>query len=378
MNRNRTLLWIAMGIAPAASLGQVPDLVAAFDAGGRAMGMGGVTSVTGSDTLSGYYNPAGLGYISQATISASFRNFPGSNTVVTGDIGPTGTQRLSSSSDNGPTGLGHAGLALPLAGRNGGNNGVVSLSLTAGGQMRDLRTAGTGLVEGGLGAGAYRQFIKADTDFVNLSYGRTNGDSSFAWGLGLVYATSRQVNNRIAPSGTTAFDTQATGFGAQIGMMMTPKENPDMTFGLSYRTPIKLHTGGVSPLIYPEIPGRLAGGIALRRDGFRSGGRDWMVWGVEGQYFFAGKDSQFVDRNAQMVLGLGVEYSYSLGSARIPIRLGYAFVPAGGDFFGQRNALTFGLGYRPSKADWGVDLNFGRPSNGGADTSVAVTYKIGK
>jgi hypothetical protein len=373
------LLWSLLGtaIVPTAAFAQVPDLVAAFDAGGRAMGMGGVTNVTGSETLSNYYNPAGLGYVTRSTIGATFRNFPESKTSVTGDIGPTGNARLDTNSTAGANGLGHAGLAIPLKGRNGSTNGTIGISVTAGGRLRDERTAGPGLVEGGLQAGNFSQLLRSDTSFVNVSYGRATGDGTFSWGAGLVYAVNRQVNQRVAPSGVTNFDAQATGLGAQIGFLLNPKENPDLSFGLSYRTPIKLRSGSDNPLIYSEVQARLAGGIALRRDGFR-GQRDFMVIGLEGQFFFAGKDGRFIDRNTQTVIGLGLEYNYSVSTYRIPIRLGYSAVSAGGDSFARRSGVTFGFGFRPVNGDWSIDLNFGRPNGGANDASVGVTYKFGK
>jgi hypothetical protein len=375
MTRKSTLLFSAMGAAllPAMAHAQVPDMVAAFDAGGRAMGMGGATYQTGSDTLSGYYNPAGLGFVNKNTLGMTVRNMPESETMVTGDIAPNGTQFLTSTGKPGPTGLGHIGLAVPLG---HGHGGTIELSLTRGGQLRDSRFAGPGLTEGGLNAAGYTQLLKSTTDFVNLSYGKATNDGTFSWGLGLVYAINRQVNFKLAPSGSTAFDEQATGLGAQVGFIVTPKDNPDVSFGASYRTAIKLKTGSASPLIYEEIPARLAAGIALRRNGFR-GTRDYMVLGADVQHFFDGSDSQFIDRDQQTMFGLGVEYNYGMGGARIPIRFGFNFLPAGGDQFGQRNTFTFGVGYRPSNTDWGLDLNWARPSGGGSDFGIGVTYRFG-
>lgn len=378
MTNRSTFMMVATGacFVPGVASAQIPDLVSAFDAGGRAMGMGGATNQTGSETLSAYYNPAGLGFLSRSAVGLSFRNKPQSKTVVTGDIAPSGTQFLSSQGESGPMGLGHAGLAIPLRNGRGGNNGVIAFSLTAGGQLRDERTAGPGLTENGLGAAGYRQLIKSDTEFINVSYGRATSDGAFSWGLGLVYAINRQINQKVAPSGITDFDAQATGVGGQIGMIFSPKDNPDVSVALSYRTQIKLKTGGASPLIFEEVPARLAGGIALRRNGFR-GDRDYMVLGVDVTHFFDGKDATILDRDPQTVIGLGVEYNYSMGNARVPIRLGYNAVPAGGRDFGRRNAFTFGLGYRPNKADWGLDLNWAKVSGGGSDFGISLSYKFG-
>lgn len=376
MSRMR-YLSLALAVAPAAAWSQVPDLVNAFDAGGRAVGMGGVTSVTGSDTLSGYYNPAGLGYVNRATLGLTFRNMPESRTVVTGDIGPTGTQRLATSGQGGPTAMGHAGVAIPIGGRNGSTNGTVALTLTKGGVLRDLRTGGAGLTEGGNPAGGYRQLLKSTTDFVNLSYGRTTGDGAFNYGVGIVYALNRQMNHKVAPSGTSTFDADATGLGLQVGILATPPGGNNLSFGASVRTPIKLRGGNGNPLIYERIPGRMQAGLAFRKDGFR-GGRDFMVFGAELSYFFGGESSAFIDRDTQTMFGIGGEYHYSMGSGVIPVRLGYNFIQKGGQFFGPRNTFTFGLGYRPSNSDWGIDVNWGRPQNGGSDFSLSLVYRFGK
>ncbi len=370
------LIVLALATVPVLASAQVPDLVNAFDAGGRAVGMGGVTNVTGSDTLSNYYNPAGLGYVTRSTLGLTFRNMPESRSVVTGDIGPGGTQRFATSNSSGATGLGHAGLAFPLKGRNGSTNGTIGISVTKGGQLRDLRVSGAGLTEGGLNAVGYTQLIKSSTDFINLSYGRTAGDGAFNYGVGLVFATNRQMNNKLAPSGTSTFDADANGLGFQAGILVNPTGN-NLSFGASVRTPIKLRGGGGNTLIYDKIPGRLSAGVAFRQDGFR-GGRDYMVLGGELSYFFGGSNSPFIDRDTQTVFGIGGEYHYSMGSSVIPVRIGYSFVQKGGNFFGSRNSLTFGLGYRPSNGDWGIDVNWGRPQNGGGDLSLSLVYRFGK
>ncbi len=376
MKRGMKVAFAALGAVPVAAAAQVPDLVSALDAGGRAMGMGGVTYVTGADTMAGYYNPAGLGYVTRPTLDLTIRNMPESNSVVTGDIGPGGAQRIDSEGDKGPTGMGHFGLAIPLKNGHGGTNGTIALTVTRGGQIRDLRTAGAGLVEGPLPATNFTQFLKVTTDFINLSYGQSSGDGSFNWGFGLVYASNRQVINRVAPSSTTLLDESPTGWGGQVGVMFTPKTGGNVSFGASVRTPIKLR-GGNAGLIYNKIPGRVAAGLAFRQDGFR-GGRDYMLFGGEVQHFFGGEAAQFVDRTTQTVVGLGTEYNWAMAGGRFPVRIGYSFVPSGGNFYGSRNALSFGLGYRPSTSDWAIDLNWARPQGGGNDLSLSLSYKFGK
>jgi hypothetical protein len=66
-------------------------------------------------------------------------------------------------------------------------------------------------------------------------------------------------------------------------------------------------------------------------------------------------------------------------NARIPIRIGYTVVPSGGTGFIDRDAFTFGLGYRPNGSDFSLDLSFARPSDGNAlDMALSITYLLGK
>ncbi|HZH97758.1 MAG TPA: hypothetical protein VEX38_02200 [Fimbriimonadaceae bacterium] len=372
-----TIAALGVTILPSIASAQVPDLVAAFDAGGRAMGMGGATYVTGSDTMSGYYNPAGLAYVSRGQVGLTFRNMPQSRTTVSGDLVPTGSERLSSEGDTGPRALSHVGIAIPLRNRSGSTNGTIGLALTTGGQIRDERTAGPGLAEGGLGAPGYSQLLKSKTDFVSLSYGRSLSDT-FNICISLLYAVNNQSNVRNGvPSGATSFEETATGLGLLVGMQFTPRDNPNLMFGASYRTPISLKGRNGAQLIYDKIPARLQIGGAVRRDGLR-GGRDFILVGADVQHFFAGNQGVLFDRDPQTVLGFGLEYSYATGSARVPIRLGYQFVPAGGNNFGARNSFTYGVGYRPGNGDWGVDVNFGRAQAGGQDMSINLMYRFGR
>lgn len=353
---------------------QVPDMVAAFDAGSRSMALGSSDHITGADTLSGYYNPAGLGYLSRPQLGLTIRNFPESVTTVTGDLIPQGSERLSSKGSSGPNGLGHLGFVTPLSAD--GSRGTIGVALTAAGQLRDFRVAGQGLTEGGNNADNYQQLLKNKTDIVSLAYGRAINDGGLSWGVGLLYARNNTVNNSSGvPSGDTFYNEQSSGFGGIVGLMFVPKSNPNFSFGLSYRSEISLKSNSGNILLYDKVPARLSGGVALRRDGFR-GGRDYLVVSAEVQHFFEGADSVFFDRNAQTVFGTGIEYNYLTGGNRIPLRVGYSFVPAGGAQFGARNSFTYGIGFRPSNSDWGIDLSFGRPTGGGQDSSLSLSYRF--
>ena len=356
----------------ATSLAQVPDLVTSIDAGGRAMGVGGSSYVTGADTLSSYFNPAGLGYLSRSEVGLTIRNMPESQTVVTGDLVPSGNERLESNGKKGPNGLGHLGFALPL---NGGQKGTIGIAITDAGQMRDRRIAGTGLTEGGIAANGYNQLLKNKTDFINLSYGKAT-PSGFNFGFGLIYARNNTVNIRVGvPSGSTIYDEESSGWGGIVGLMFTPRNNPNISIGMSYRSEISLKSNSGNILLYDKVPARANIGAAIRRDGLR-GGKDFLVLSGEVNHFFDGSPSVFFDREAQTTGGLGMEYNYGMGGNRIPIRIGFNFVPSGGQAYAARNSFTYGIGYRAGSGDWGVDLNFGRPQGGGADASLSLMYRF--
>src|SRR5579862_7912379 len=108
----RRLPFVILGAATMATpaFAQVPDLLNALDAGGRAMGAGGALYPTGSDTLSSYYNPAGLGYVTSTTLGAVMRNLPRSVTQASGDFN---NPVLSSSGTTGARQLTHFGIVMP-------------------------------------------------------------------------------------------------------------------------------------------------------------------------------------------------------------------------------------------------------------------------
>ena len=51
---NRYSFLAGLVALPVVGVAQVPDVLSALDAGGRAMGMGGAGNITGADTTSGY------------------------------------------------------------------------------------------------------------------------------------------------------------------------------------------------------------------------------------------------------------------------------------------------------------------------------------
>jgi hypothetical protein len=377
----RRLSAVVVGSAAlsVSSVAQVPDLLTAFDAGGRALGMGSSVNATSADTLSTYYNPAGLGYLNQNQFGAAYRNLPRSHTALSGDFSDP---RLDSTGTRGKNALTHLGFAFPL---RGGANGTIGVSYTVGGYMDDTRT-GNGLPSGNLTVQNYREEAEAKSDFYTLSWGKANSSQTMAWGLGVQFVqqhisdnvTGRLVdqNNQTVSLLDSRSDETANGVGIIAGVQFVPKSNPNVSFGLSYRSEINLQNNPDTAGLYDKIPARLIGGVAMRQDGLR-GGRDFIVWGAQVQHFFAGGSSPLFDRDPQTTIGVGLEYNYQSANYRIPVRLGYNVIPKGGSGFGSRDGFTFGVGYRPLDSRFGIDLNFVSPQRGGYDMALSVNYKFG-
>lgn len=369
MNMARKLSLFSLAILTTAAYAQVPDMVDAMDAGGRAMGAGSALNLTGVSTLSATYNPAALAYASRREIGVAMRTLPNSNSIVTGAVNDLQSETTSETGGFKAT---HLGVIWPM-----GNGSSIGAAWTIGGWMHDTQR-GVNLANG---VATFFDFTRAQTDFFNLSYGHAGGgDQQLAWGAGLILARQhvKTVQNITftdpnIPPQTANTDTSANGYGAQIGVMLTPKSNPDLTIAASARTPIEIQDGDP---IYETIPGRIAAGFAIRKSGFR-GGRDFLVMGVEGQYFFGGEDSPRIDRENHGTAHFGAEYNYTMGNAVIPIRVGYSIVPAGGDGFGNRNTFTYGFGYRPHNGDWTIEVNFGNPQGGGRETGIYLSYRFG-
>lgn len=372
----KALSWIGCA-APGLALGQVPDLLTAFDAGGRALGAGSSFYATGIDTLSATYNPAGLGFAKSKSINISSRNFPTNQTTVSNSLSdPT----LSTRGFSGEQGLGHVGVTFPIESRTGADKGAFSIAMTTVGWFNDTQF-GQNLAGG---VQSYVDFTRARTSMVTLSWGKTLGDRGLSYGVGAVYAIQNVRNfqritftdNNIPPQISDTDDT-GNGIGAIFGVLFTPESQSNLTFGASVRTPIKVRSNASGLSLYDNIPGRVVLGTSMANDGLR-GGRDSMVFGAQLQWFFSGKESERLDRKDSFAaFGAGIEYGYTGYGGVIPIRFGYNWNPAGGNDFKQRSGMTYGIGYRPNKGDWTIDVNFARPSGGGQDTSVMFGYRFG-
>ena len=372
---------IAVSVAPIALAGmaqaQIPDLLTSYDAAAASMGAGGALSATGGGTAASYYNPAGLAYATSKELSFDVKNKQTSTTQSTG----ASTNRLITTDGNaGKRGLSHLGLAIPLS----KGRGVVALTYTLGGYIEDTQTSNS-LTFGGLTAQNYILTRRAAADFYSLAYAKSSPSQDFSWGLAFNYVRQTVDNTE---SGTLTGGGQSVplntnnaetgyGYGATLGIQGTPKNQPNISWGASVRTPISLKGNPDTNSIYGTIPGRIVGGLAFRQDAFR-GGKDYLVYGIQGQYFYGGKDSLLFQRNNQFVTNLGLEYNLLKFGGRFPIRLGYVINPGGGDGYGSRNSLNYGVGYRPENGKFDVDLGIGNAQHGGTDFAFGVTLRFDK
>lgn len=365
-------MFVLAGLAVAAtSSAQIPDLMNALDSGGRAMGIGGATYVTDSNTLSAAYNPAGLAYITSPTVGISFRNLPTSTTTISGEFQDP---EFSSDVSLGKFALTHVGYAFPALG------GTVGVSYNVSGYLRD-ETTGSGLPNGGLTVGNYVETTRAQTDMFTLSYGKRMGTTN--WGVGLILANqyvasseSYTLFNGNTPVGTNNSDVSgnSTGFGLIFGLQGAASSTPNTTWGVSVRTPIDLNNNNETSGVFDRIPGRVSLGFAHRSNPMN--GTDFLVYGAQADYYFGGQSNKVIPRKNHINFGAGVEYNLHRFGGRIPVRFGFAAISSGGDGFDSRNAFTFGFGYRPNNSPLTLDLNFAKPTGKGPfDMALSLTYR---
>lgn len=373
----RRLSFVIAGAAgfAASSFAQVPDVLNALDAGGRAMGAGGSLYATGSDTLSSFYNPAGLGYVNKGSVGIAYRNLPTSRTKASDEFDDP---RLDSTGHRGTNAISHVGLAYPL---DEGRRGTLAVSYTIGGFIDDNRSS-DGLLVGGNPVNGYSEHLRARSDYFTVAYGKSSASQNFSWGVGLQYVRQHIADRALLVDGgnntliDTDLDETGNGIGFLAGVQFIPKSNPNVSFGFSYRSEINLSGNEDTQELYDKIPARLLAGVAYRQDGMR-GGRDFIVYGAQIQHFFGGGESQVFDRNPQTTLGLGLEYNYQTSGFRVPLRVGYNVIPSGGDDYGSRNGFGFGFGYRPLDNRFSVDFNFVAPEKGGYDMGISLNYRFG-
>jgi hypothetical protein len=366
--------WLLLAATPAAQA-QVPDLLNALDAGGRSMGVGSGTAATDANTFSALNNPAGLAYLTGPQFTLSFRNIPASGNVLSGDLeDPT----YQTDRQAGPRRFSHAGYALPMG------RGVLGISYTVGGAIRDTRT-GDGLRSGTNNVREYLETLNAQTDFFTVSWGQRAGSSN--WGVGLVLA-NQYVNNdqfyRLFDASNSLVGIvdvrnsgHSYGIGAVAGVVLNPDDSGRTNIGVSLRTPIKLSGNDRTKPYIDQVPGKASLGFATRTDP-RAGNEDFITYGAQVDWYFGGDKDGILQREDAFAAGGGVEYNLHRWGARWPIRIGYQAVQAGGDSFINRNALTFGVGYRPTNNNFSVDLSFASAGGGPLDTGLSVTYRFAK
>jgi hypothetical protein len=373
----------------ASSWGQVPDLLNALDAGHRSLGAGGSMHVTTADTMATYYNPAGLGYLDRRQLGVSYRNLPRTNTRVSGSFA---NQVRTTRASSGKGAISHLGLAFPLRNAFAGAPGTIGLSYTLGGYIDDRGDSVPGSVLSvatGLGIRDYSDYIRARANYFTVAYGRTNGNQNLSYGFGITYLEQvlefSQLGTYVDAAGAPVTPQFAlpqarsvgSGVGFIAGAQYTPLNNPNLSFGLSFRSQIDLHSNAATAAYYDKIPARLIGGVAYRTPGLRRRPNDYTVFGLELQHYFAARNGVRFDRDAQTNFGLGAEYNLSYNRARIPLRLGYQNIAGGGPGYRGLSGFTYGVGYRTEDGRYGVDLNYFAPFSGGArDFSLSGAYRF--
>lgn len=369
-----TLLAMAVGSLANA---QVPDLLNAFDAGGRSMAMGGGSSVTDSDTRSALNNPAALAFIREPEYAADVRNLPESNVTVTGSF----INRTNSTDAGlGRNELTHFGYVMPA------KHGTFGFSYTLNGYMKN-NAAGDNLTNGSLTVRGLTELTEARTDLFTFSYGQPGQRTNFGFGLVVAdqYIKGTQ-NYTLFDSGGTNVGTVSNsasgnsyGVGAVVGVQSVPTSTENYTWGASIRTPIALSGNSDTKDYLSRLPGKISLGAAGRQD--FSGRQDFVAWALGTDYYFGGDTSGIIERRNTWGFGGGLEYNLFKYDAQIPLRIGYAFVPNGGTGFSDRNALTFGIGYKPNRQPYSIDLSVAKVAGSGSapyDIALGVTYKPGK
>ena len=374
--------WKRLAIsAVAASIGvgasaQIPDLLSAFEMGGRAFGMGGALYSNASDVSASYWNPAGLAYIDSAQGQLNFRNRPSTNTILSGTFSE---EERDGTSKFGSNGITFAGFAFPF------KNGVLGVSYAVGGYAREEAsgTITSGDPKDPTTWDPKTEFLKVMNEFVTVGWGTASTGGTNV-GVGVVFAR-QSVEDRLfirlvrdgQVIGTEEADNSeaGTGVGGIFGIQFTPPGNQNVSFGVSYRTEIALEGLGQ----YSDtLPARLQGGVIWRVDGLR-GGQDYLVGGVDVAYFFESSAGKILSRDNQLSAGFGFEYNRADSRGYISIRTGFRTTERAADGFEGRDVITFGLGFRPKIGDYRIDLNMAAPSGqSNPDFSISMSFLMGK
>lgn len=354
---------------------QIPDLLTAFDAGGRAMGLGGATYVTDASTYSVNANPAGLGFIREPMFGVGFRNMPQSRNVISGDFNDPD---FETDYEAGSYSHSHVGYVFPMG------RGALGLSYTRSGFIRDSRI-GDGLADGALTVRNYSELTRAKTDLFTVSYGTGTEDGSTNYGFGIVFAQQYVQNNLDYdlfdgnnPVGNVSVDNAGTGNGVGLvaGVLFTPTSSPNTSFGLSAQSPISISGNSETEGYYDRIPGRFTAGFASRIDSDNGG---YTLYGLQVSWFYGGESDKILARDDYAVFGGGVEYGIRRWGGLVPVRFGYVSAQSGGTGFIDRDSITIGLGYRPDGGSSSYNLSLAKPVDGTElDIAFSVTRYLGK
>lgn len=365
-------IWVA---TTGTAFAQIPDVLTAFDAGGRALGAGGVFNSLNGETLSGYFNPAGLGFIEKRELGLTYRNLPTSTSRVDGT---RANPVLNSRDQRGSNAIAHVGVAIPLREALKKGSGTVSLSYTIGGNVEDVATGpAAGLPDGAFTLTDYQRRLSARSEFFTVAYGKTNAKQNLSFGFGLAFV-QQQIGLRETTSAAVTLPNVSetgSGIGVIVGAQYVPPNQQNISYGVSLRTPINLQNNEKTSALYDQIPGRVILGASYRKDDLR-GGRDFLVLGTQVTHFFQGQNRSILDRNSQTLLGFGLEYNIDRGDYRLPIRVGYTGIPGAADQFGQRNSFNYGIGYRPNRSNYGIDLNYAVTDRRGYDFALSLNYRF--
>jgi hypothetical protein len=369
---------LALAGASVIASAQIPDLFSSFEMGGRGMGMGGSIYSNASDTTASYWNPAGLAHVKNSSFEVSMRNRPSNNTSLSGNFDDP---IPSNSPQYGRNSISFAGVAFPMG------QGTLGISYATGGYARQLKK-GNGLVVDP------DQNITANVDtrdtfvneFVTLAYGMPMGESMTV-GAGVVFGRQSIMersnivlfqNGSQIGGGTNTDDAEsANGVGGIVGVQFQPKDS-NTSFGVSFRTPIRVTGYDIFSSFSNTIPGRVEGGILFRKDGLR-GGRDYLIGGIDVAYYLACNSGLDLQRRGHVSAGVGFEYNLAQAWGYLGLRAGAHSTQSGGGGFENRTVFTFGLGVRPSNAKFSLDLS-GASGTGTSRPDFAVTlgYALGR
>lgn len=365
---------------------QTHNLSNTLDSGTRSAGLGSALSSTDAEPLSAINNPAGLGYLSAREFSITYRNLPGSTSTATDLAGG----RANGSGFRGSTSLTSLAFSIPLISKKG-PAGTLGFSYSVGGFFSDDSQA-TSLAYNTathLVANAFKENRSMKTEFFTLGYGKTLESQNLSVGVGLTMAKNKldysqsftvvdSSTNSSVSSQATNSDGTSYGLGVIVGAQYNPPKLTNHSIGISYRTPISLNSGNGTTSYFDRIPGRLLLGDVVRFMGPKGRSSDYVVVAAQAEAYSGGSSSDLFAQNAKTVYEAGAEYGFSSDFGRLPIRLGYRSIPAGGPGLSDWSGFTYGIGFRDPDNRISLDLTLASPSGGPSDFAITATYRFNR